>query len=507
MHSIAAKTTPMMSPHKCVQSISFGTDGWRAVIAEDFTFANVRLVARAIARYLTWSGRQNLSVYSPDGQGTYGAQFRPATSGLVIGYDTRFLSARFARAAAGEVATMGVPVHFCDEVAPTPAISLAVRDLNSAGAIIITASHNPAEYNGMKFKPEYASSGLPEVMDAILPFVREEQEHPTPPTKNPAPITNVSPLQGFHKALRNLVDTDRIEKSDLDIVVDAMHGAGTGIIRSLLPRVREVRATPDPLFGGFNPEPIEKNLGPLLEALRNDSRGVPPEMRIGVATDGDADRVGAIDATGHFFNSHEIFAAIMWHLVRRKGWAGGVVKTFSTSEMVGRLARHLGLPVYETPIGFKYIVENMLSHDILMGGEESGGLGVKNHIPERDGLLSSLLLLEAAAWENESLRDVLKRIQEITGHFAYDRTDLHLTSRDQMASAVESLRRNPPKSFAGRVVERVETLDGVKLVLDNDAWILFRPSGTEPVLRLYVEARTRDEVEDILREGVRQCRS
>jgi phosphomannomutase len=491
--STLAKTPPMQ--------ISFGTDGWRAVIADSFTFENVRLVARAIARYVQWEGRRGLSVYRERTGGTYPSPFRPAGRGLVIGYDTRFLSPRFARAVAEEVAGQGVPVMLSDEFAPTPAISQAVRDLDAAGAIIVTASHNPAEYNGIKFKPEYASSGLPEIMDAIVPFIREEQKQASAPPPHAAPIRGFSPLEGFRKELRALVDLERIGKSSLDIVVDPMHGAGVGVIRSLLPGVREIRGNPDPTFGGYNPEPIDKNLGPLVDALA--SGRAPAEKRVGVATDGDADRVGAMDGSGHFFNSHEIFAVMMWHLVLRKGWKGGVVKTFSTSEMIPRLAKHFGLPVYQTPIGFKYIVEHMLEHDILMGGEESGGLGIKNHIPERDGILSSLLLLEAAAWDDESVRQVVSRIHEITGPFAYDRTDLHLPTREQMAAVVTGLARQSPATFAGRKVERVETVDGVKFVLADDAWILFRPSGTEPVLRVYCEARSRSEVDSILAEGVK----
>lgn len=502
MHSTAAKTPPM--------SIAFGTDGWRAVIADTFTFENVRLVARATARYLQWEGRRNLSVYRNDGKGGYPAPYRSAEQGLVVGYDTRFLSARFARAVADEVAALGIPVFLSEEVAPTPAVSQAVRDQQAAGAIIVTASHNPAEYNGLKFKPEYASSGLPEIMDAILSFVHAEREHPTSPVPTPASIRMFSPLAGFRAEMAALVDLERVRQSDLEVVVDPMHGAGVGVIRSLLAgqgttaraTVREIRGTPDPTFGGLNPEPIPKNLGPLVEALKTSAHGTPPAMCVGVATDGDADRVGAMDGTGRFFNSHEIFAVLMWHLVVRKGWTGGVVKTFSTSEMIPRLARHFGLPVHQTPIGFKYIVEHMLADDVLIGGEESGGLGVKNHIPERDGILSSLLLLEAAAWENESVAQVLARIHEITGPFAYDRTDLHLTDRGQMLAMLESLKASPPARVGGLRLEGVETVDGVKLRLEDGAWILFRPSGTEPVLRVYVEAADAERVGAILHEGV-----
>ncbi len=483
-------------------TIRFGTDGWRAVIADGYTFDRVRAAARGMARYVQWEGRENLTVYARHGEeGGYPAPWRAAARGLVVGYDTRFLSARFAAAVAEEVAAMGVPVLLSDTFAPTPAISLAIRDWQTAGAIIVTASHNPPEYNGLKFKPEYASSGMPEVMDAIIPFVHEELARATAPRETPAAITHFSPLDGYRKQLTDLVDLGRIARSDLDVVVDPMHGAGVGVVRSLLPGVREVRATPDPTFGGYNPEPIDRNLPPLREALRNSPRNAPESMRIGIATDGDADRIGAMDGTGHFFNSHEIFAILLWHLVTRKGWGGGVVKTFSTSNMIGTLARHFGLPVYETPIGFKYIVENMLNHDILIGGEESGGIGIRNHIPERDGVLSGLLLLEAAAWENESVAQVLERVHAITGACTYDRVDLHLPSREQMAGVVEQLQKTPPRTIGGSDVQGVETSDGVKFLLENNAWILFRPSGTEPVLRVYVEAPTRNEVRDILEDG------
>lgn len=497
MASTAAKTPPM--------DIAFGTDGWRAIIADSFTFENVRLVARAIARYLQWEGRSALPVYRVHPGGGYPSPCRAASNGLVVGYDTRFLSPRFARAVADEVAAQGIPVLLADAFSPTPALSQAVRDHEAAGAVVITASHNPSDYNGLKLKPEYASSSLPEITDALMPFIAAERANPTPRRDVPAEVRVFSPLDGYRAELSALVDLERIRQADLDIVVDPMHGAGAGVIRGLLgdAHVREIRGTPDPTFGGVNPEPIPKNLQALMTALSSAPGGHPPARRVGVATDGDADRVGAADGRGHFFNAHEIFAVLMWHLVTRKGWTGGVVKTFSTSEMIGRLAAHLGLPVHETPIGFKYIVEHMLTHDILIGGEESGGIGVKNHVPERDGVLSSLLLLEAAAWENESVEQVLARIHEITGPFAYDRVDLHLSSRAQMTEAVASLKASPPSTVGGAKVMSVETVDGVKLRLADDAWILFRPSGTEPVLRVYVEAPSAARVEAILRDGER----
>jgi phosphomannomutase len=402
---------------------------------------------------------------------------------------------------AEELSGLGVPVWLCNGHAPTPALSLAVRDLEAAAAVIVTASHNPPEYNGIKLKPEYGSSGLPEIMDALALFVND----PTPAAATtPADIRSLNPMTGFNMEIARLVDLDRLRATPVHVVADPMHGAGIGVMPPLLEggalTVQEIRGTLNPLFGGVNPEPIDRNLDALRAALTS-ANGTA--LKFGIAVDGDADRVGAMDGSGRFYNSHEIFAILLWHLVERRGWKGDVVKTFSTSAMIDILAERLGLRLHETPVGFKYIVEHMLAHDVLIGGEESGGIGVRDHIPERDGVLSGLLLLEACAWERESLPQVLARIHKMTGTFAYDRIDLHLPSRAFMDAFMHHVKTSPPTHFNGRKVADVLTVDGVKCVLEDRSWILFRPSGTEPVLRVYVEASSEAAVAAVLEEGRR----
>ncbi len=461
--------------------IRFGTDGWRAVISEEFTYANVRVVAQAIADYvLDTAGGQPL---------------------IVIGYDTRFLSDKYAGECAGVLAANGIKVLLADRVTPTPALSFAVKDCRAAGGIMITASHNPYQYNGIKYKAGYGGSALPDIIAQIEARLNCQ----SPKVMTPAEAVSRGLVQYFNgeeaycRQLRCLVDLQKITRAGHRVVIDPMHGAGAGFIKRLLAaegmEVVEVRGECNPLFGGVNPEPIRPNLQVLVEAV------TAAKAHAGFATDGDADRVGAVDANGEFVNSHIIYALLLRYLIRERKWTGGVVKTFSTSQMIDKLAARFEIPVFETPIGFKYICELFLQEDILLGGEESGGIGFKNHIPERDGILCSLLLMELMAAYDKPLHEIIDEMMQEIGYHYYDRADLHLLP-EAKAKAMQALQEKPPKMIAGVKVSEVLTLDGRKFMLADGSWLLFRASGTEPVVRVYAEAGSKAAVARLLKDGI-----
>lgn len=472
-------------------SIRFGTDGWRAVIAEDFTFENVRRVAQAYADHL---------------------KLRPGGAGeVVVGYDTRFLSGRFAHEAARVLAANGLRVLLTSSHAPTPAVSWAIRDHGATGGLMITASHNPAEYNGIKIKAEYAGSALPDAtrsveaqLDANAAAGRQPHLIDYNAAVSGGGIRLFDPRPSYLRQVRSLVDLDRIgahaRTRGLKVVVDAMYGAGQGYLAELLAatgaEVREIRGEVNPGFGGINPEPIARNLGPLAEAVRASGAD------LGLALDGDADRSGAVDARGDLVDSQRVFALLLRHLVRRRGWTGSVVKTFAVTDMVDKLAARHGLRLHKKPVGFKYVCELALQEDVLIGGEESGGLGIKNHIPERDGILIDLLLVEVVATEGKPLHAVVEDLLAEVGPHHYRRNDLHLTPA-RKGALLDRLRHDPPAAFAGIPVTAVDTLDGFKFRLGERGWILFRASGTEPVVRVYVEMDAPEAVEAVLAEGRR----
>ncbi|MDI6869832.1 MAG: phosphoglucomutase/phosphomannomutase family protein [Bacillota bacterium] len=467
--------------------LKFGTDGWRAVIAQDFTFANVRRVAQALADYVVSTGE--------------------GSRGLVVGYDTRFLSDRFAASVAEVLAANGVPVYLTDQAAPTPAVSYAIKHLGAAGGVMVTASHNPPEYNGIKFKGSYGGSALPGMVAEIESRLETAAGGEAPRvTANRVSgcIRSFDPRPPYFAQLRKLVDFEAIRSAGLRLVVDPMHGAGRGYLKELLAEERisvtEIRGEFNPSFGGVNPEPIACNLDVLAQAVR-ESRG-----DLGVATDGDADRVGAMDERGNFVDSHRIFALLLEHLVSRRRWTGAVVKTFSTTQMIDKLAAAYGLTLYETPIGFKYVCEYMLADDILIGGEESGGIGIKNHLPERDGLLCSLLLAESLAVSGLSLAALVDDLLRRVGQHEYGRVDLHLRP-GQKEAVLERLMACPPRELAGQPVVERRDRDGLKFVMADGSWLLFRPSGTEPLLRTYAEAPSREQVRGLLAFAVAEAES
>lgn len=461
-----------------MQKIKFGTDGWRGVIGDDFTFANVRRVAEAVAQYVRRESEPR--------------------RGLIVGYDTRFLSADCAQSAAEVAASAGIPVVLADRPTPTPAISYAVVARKAAGAIVVTASHNPYRWNGVKFKAPYGGSAAPAVVRRIEAYLHKSERSTARAKKLKAAALETADLVSpYLERLKSLVNLDRIRASGRRFVVDPMFGAARACLARLFEEAgipfREIHGEQNPLFPGLNPEPIEPHVGELRQAV------LAGGYDAGFATDGDADRLGAIDRSGTFVDSHKIFSILLKHLVEDLKLRGEVVKTFSTTSMIDKLASKYGLPLHITPIGFKYICELMLTRDVLIAGEESGGIAVKGHLPERDGILNSLLLAEVMAVKGRTLVELVRELNEEFGPHFYDRVDLEI---DQSAAQriVRQLGRNKLKSIAGLEITSVEDLDGVKMLFGDTAWLLVRSSGTENVLRLYAEAPSPEQVKGLLSE-------
>jgi len=461
--------------------IQFGTDGWRGVIAREFTFDNLSLVTQATMDYFI-------------GQGL-------AEKGLVIGHDRRFLSRRFAERVAEVAAGNGIRVLLTDRYAPTPAVSWAVRERGAGGGVMITASHNPPEYNGFKIKESFGGSARPSTTKVVEEIVarnqadgREIRELPLEEARTRGLVELFDAGAAYRQQLARYVDLERIRAAAIPTVVDPMFGAGCGFFPWLLPGITEIHAEENPGFGGRPPEPTPEHLTDLSSLVKGG------QYRVGLALDGDADRIGAVDETGEFFSSHRIFTVILRHLIERRGMRGGVAKTVSTTRMVDLLSEKYGLELFETPIGFKHICELMLDHDILMGGEESGGLGVKGHIPERDGILLGLLLLEAVAMSGRGLRQLLDETMDEIGRFSYRRIDLPIAD-EAKERLIGKLRSGGVTAMASRPVTGENFRDGFKYLFADGSWLLIRPSGTEPVLRLYSEAGTPEAVEELLKAG------
>jgi phosphomannomutase len=443
----------------------FGTDGWRGVIAEDFTYESVRRVAHAIARYVVRAEKPG--------------------SGVLVGYDTRFGSERFARVAAEAVSATGTPVWLAMDACPTPALSLLVHLRGAAGGIQITASHNPYRWNGMKFKASYGGSASPAIIALIEPELEKVLRDGVPalPPREDL-IQSLDVRTPYLETITGLVDWERLRAAKMRFVVDPMHGSGRGLLRDLFKRhgvdCDEIRGTRDPLFGGVNPEPIEVNLEALRRAV------LEGKCDAGFALDGDADRIGAMDRDGRFITPHQIFSILLWHLAGTRKIAGDVAKTFSTTKMIDKIAAKLGRRVWETPIGFKYICDLMLEHNILIGGEESGGIGTKLHIPERDATVSALLLAEVMAWHGKRLGELVAMLEREFGEYHYGRVDLTLKP-GQKEKALSYFVSGKFNRLLGWQITRRENLDGVKVYLDAVGWVMARASGTEPMLRIYAE--------------------
>src|SRR5271157_2370798 len=461
-----------------MDKIKFGTDGWRGVIADDFTFTNVRRVAAAIAHYVR--------------EESEGAR------GLIVGYDTRFLSAEFAGTTAEVLCAAGIPIWLADAATPTPAVSYAVVARRTAGAVMITASHNPSRWNGVKFKAPYGGSADPAIIGRIEVHLHRLDRARTRARKvKTAAIDVVDLTTPYLERLKELVRLDHIRASGQKFVIDPMYGAGRGCIARLFDEAgipyREIHSEHNPLFPGLNPEPIEPHVEGLRRAVTEGG------FDAGFATDGDADRIGAIDRTGDFIDSHKIFCILLKHLTEDLGLRGEVVKTFSTTDMVDQLARKHHLPLHVTPIGFKYICELMLTRDVLIGGEESGGIGIKGHLPERDGILNSLLLAEVMADRGRTLGELVQELTQEFGPHYYGRVDLEI-DKAVAQRIVRLVGQNKIKRIAGLKVTSVDGLDGAKMRFGNSAWLLVRASGTENILRLYAEAPSAEQVKALLTE-------
>lgn len=469
-------------------SIRFGTDGWRAVIAETFTFANLRLVAQAVADFINHELKPN------------------GPPEVVIGFDTRFLSDRFAMETARVLAANGIITWLSRTDAPTPAISYNILHKRAAAGIVITASHNPPRYNGFKLKAAYGGSALPVDCARVEEYLEAQQRAARGPNLmdyeralDEGLIRRFNPTNAYYEHLESLVNIDTISDGELRIVADPMYGSGRTAIRAILSRTRcnvtEIRGDLNPGFGGIHPEPIRKYLDMLAAAIQTNHADV------GLATDGDADRIGAMDGHGNFVDPHTIMALSLRYLVEKRGWTGDVIKTVSTTMMLNRIAAKHGLTLHETPVGFNHIADHMLNGNVLIGGEESGGISIKGHIPEGDGILMGLLLLEIMADARAPLHEIVADLQAQYGPTCYERTDFVLKSPVPKREMVARLQAAAPTTLAGETVRDVHTFDGIKFVLADDSWLLIRPSGTEPVLRVYAEGHDTEQVRALLEAG------
>ena len=477
-----------------VESVRFGTDGWRAIIAKEFTFDNVGRVAKAVADYLRSEDRAANPIYTD-----WGATFRAADRGVVVGYDTRFLSDAFAEHVCRVLQDEGIPVSLSDGFIPTPALSYAVADRETAIGIMLTSSHNPAPYNGLKLKAAYGGSAP----ESITRAVEERLPSSAPDIVSPADrIERVDLRTPFLNRVRELIDRDLLKDAPIEVVIDSMYGSAQGYVAELLDELNipyiQIRGTRDPLFGGVKPEPLEVNLAPLREAITQGGT----RRRIGAVTDGDGDRISGMDERGRFIDAHLTYALILRHLVETRGWKGPIVVSFNLSDLIRRMAKAYGLETIEIPIGFKHAAEHIVKGNVLMAGEESGSLAIRGHIPERDGVLCSLLLAEILASSDKPASELIDDLHATFGPQVYERRDIELETRVEL---VENLKAAPPESFGGLPVRKVETLDGLKLRFD-DGWLLFRASGTEPILRMYCELPTADGVRQMLDAAERVAR-
>jgi len=467
--------------------IKFGTDGWRGVIAEDFTFANVRACAQGVASYLKRAGLAN--------------------QGLIIGYDTRFASEDFAATAAEVIAGNGIKVYLCPKAAPTPVISYGVLARQAGGAIIITASHNPAAWNGFKYKSESGSSAPPEVTDEIekhisaalangrigtLPLAKAREQ-------GSVEYLDLAPLYFDHIA--RLVDLDSLRRAKIKVVIDSMYGAGAGFLKALLGggaiELVEINGERNPLFPGIErPEPIGPNLVKLMATVKETGANV------GIATDGDADRVGVVDEKGNFLTTLQVFALLALYLLEVRGERAPIVKTITTTSMLYRLGEIFNVPVHETSVGFKYVAPVMLAEKALIGGEESGGYGFRGHVLERDGILAALYFLDLVAKTGKNPSQLIDYLYSKVGPHYFDRSDVQFPEAERPA-IMTRLGHNPPDKIEGVSLARFDTADGFRFVLADGSWLLIRFSGTEPLLRIYAESSTPARVARLLQQGKR----
>lgn len=464
-------------------SIRFGTDGWRAVVADDFTYANVRAVAQGVAWYVA-------------------DDVRP----MVVGHDSRYCAELFAREAARVLAANGRQVILLDRVAPTPAVSWSIIQRKAAGAVVITASHNTAEFNGIKYKPDFGGSAPPEVVSeierqtqralvegvAVMSFEDAEQS---------GKVELSDPIPDFLAQIGRLIDLPRLRASGLHILHEAMYGASAGLIARALAggatTVTQLHSERNPGFGGMHPEPIDRY---MPEAMQRMAQG---GFDVGIANDGDSDRVGVIDETGRYVNQLQVMALFTMYLLELRGERGDIVRSLTSTSMVDELGKRFGVTVHETPVGFKYVGQVMRDTDALLGGEESGGFAFRGHIPERDGILSGLMIAEMIVAYGKPLSAIVAHLEELVGPHAYDRHDIRFAREGYDArkeNVYRHMRDNTPTEIGGTRVVRVRDDDGFKFFLEDGSWVLVRMSGTEPLMRVYSEAPTQQRVEQLIGE-------
>jgi phosphoglucomutase len=469
-----------------MSAITFGTSGWLGIIAEDFTFTGVRAVSQAIGEY----------VRSQDP----GAGGR----GVVIGYDTRFLSEAFGAQVARVLAAQGVKALLCERDTPTPAVAYEILRRRAAGGVIVTGSHNPPEYNGIKFSAAWGGPALPEATQRIqeranaLLLGPRVAEVPSVEAEARGLIERINPRDAYLERLRSLVSLEMIREARLKLVIDPLYGSAQGYLDTILRDagcdVHVLHNWRDPHFGGRSPEPSEDHLEELAFNV------VETSAHLGLATDGDADRFGLVDADGTFLEPNYFLGLLLRHLVQTRGWTGGAGRSVATSHLLDAVARRLGIPIYETPVGFKFIAELIAKDAIVLGGEESGGLSVTGHVPEKDGILACLLAAELVASRGGArLQTLLQELYAEVGTFLTKRVNYALERG--AADGLQERLRQPPESVAGLAVIEVNRLDGVKMILEDGSWLLFRLSGTEPVVRLYAEAATHEQLDRLVTAG------
>ncbi len=460
-------------------SIKFGTSGWRAVIADEFTFPNVRVVSQAIADYVKSNSLR-----------------RQRPPQIIVGYDTRFNSKEFAQSVANILASNGIKVLLTERDTPTPVISFQIIDKKADGAINITASHNPPEYNGLKFSPSHGGLAAPAVTKDIekrIAKIKGEAEE-SPPDRFKHPVEVFDPKPRYLASIKKLVDLATISKAKLKVVVDVMHGTGRGYLDEILKeagcRFEVLNEDLDPLFGGRPPEPARENLNKLIAEVRR------KKADFGLALDGDADRFGIVDETGRFYTPNDVISLLFKHLIDTRPRLKQVARTHSTTTLIDRIAKKYGIEVIETPIGFKYIGEILLKGNCIIGGEESGGLSIANHIPEKDGILACLLVAEMVARQRKKLSHILSDLYREFGRSYPGKLNFTLTD-DEKSQLLNMLDKNPPKVIAGLRVSKLNKMDGYKFILEDLSWILIRPSGTEPLVRCHFEATSQDKTKKL----------
>lgn len=472
--------------------IKFGTDGWRAVIGEDFTFDNVKKVAQAIADYIRNEGERPISIEDQ--------RLAVKDDRMVVGYDTRFLSDKFAELVACVMAGNGIRTILADRPCPTPSISYAIKDNGLIGGVVITASHNPAIYNGIKYKTHYAGSATLEITEKFESYLGKSDVKYTPLAEAKAEgiVTMKDIIPDHLQFVKRYVNVNLLKKNKFKILVDAMYGAGDSYIQSLLEggacEVETIHGGINPSFGNVSPEPKMPNLKELADRVRKE------KYDIGLATDGDADRLGVALPDGRLMTGHKIIALLLLHLLEDKSMRGDVVQTICGTGLIDKICKIYNLKVRETPVGFKYISEIMKDNDILIGGEETGGIAFKNSVPERDGILSGLLILEMMAMRKKDILDILKGIDKEYGRYEYRRLDVKYPD-EKKSRLMASLKTNPPKKILGERIVKIKNLDGYKFICEDSSWLMLRSSGTEPMLRVYAEASSEKKALDILAFG------